>query len=130
MSTTQYAIDNRGAFAELFQAIRKILLSFPQITEIKNAKQTSYRDRHGTIIMMRSRADLFVIAFGKGAKLQEKYPMLEGTGKVVRHLYFKSIEDLDEALLREMIEECIILNIEAHEMKKLRCNQHNQKSKL
>ncbi len=130
MSITQYAIDNRGAFAELLQAIRKILLSFPQITETKNAKQTSYHDRHGTIIMMRSRADLFVVAFGKGAKLQEKYPILEGTGKVVRHLYFKSIENLDETLLREMIEESITLNIEAHEMKKLRCNQRNHKSEL
>ena len=130
MNITQYEIDNRGAFAELFQAIRKILLSFSQINEVKNAKQTSYHDRHGTIIMMRSRGDQFVVAFGKGAKLQEKYPMLEGTGKVVRHLYFRSLEDLDEGLLREMIEESIILNIEAYEMKKLRCNQRNQKSEL
>ena len=127
---TQYAIDNRGAFTELFQAIRNILLSFPEIIEVKNAKQTSYRDTYGMVIMMRSRGDLFVVAFGKGAKLQEKYHMLEGTGKVVRHLYFRSIEDLDEALLREMIEESIILNIEAYEMKKLRCNQRNQKSAL
>ena len=117
----QYDIDNRGEFSELFQAIRKILLSSPQITEIRNAKQTSYRDTHGMIIMMRSRGDLFVVAFGKGAKLQEKYPMLKGTGKVVRHLYFKDIEELDETLLREMIEESLILNIEACEMKKLRC---------
>ena len=127
---TQYTIDNRGAFAELFQAIRKILLSFPHVTEVKNVKQTSYRDAYGMIIMMRSRGDLFVVAFGKGAKLQEKYPILEGTGKVVRHLYFRSIEDLDETLLRKMIEESIILNMEAHEMKKLRCNQRNQKSEL
>ncbi len=127
---TQYAIDNRGAFTELFQAIRKILLSFPEIIEVKNAKQTSYCDTHGMIIMMRSRGNLFVVAFGKGAKLQEKYPMLEGAGKVVRHLYFRSMEDLNEALLRKMIEESIILNIEAYEMKKLRCNQRNQKSAL
>jgi hypothetical protein len=80
--------------------------------------------------MMRSRGDLFVVAFGKGAKLQEKYPMLKGTGKVVRHLYFKDIEELDETLLREMIEESLILNIEAYEMKKLRCNQRNRKSEL
>jgi hypothetical protein len=126
----QYDIDNRGVFSELFQAIRKILLSSPQITEIQNAKQTSYRDAYGMIIMMRSRGDLFVLAFGKGAKLQEKYPMLKGTGKVVRHLYFKDIEELDETLLREMIEESLILNIEAYEMKKLRCNQRNRKSEL
>jgi len=127
---SQYELDNRGEFAELFQAIRKILLSSPQITEVKNAKQTSYRDAYGMIIMMRSRGDLFVVAFGKGAKLQEKYPMLEGTGKVVRHLYFRSIDDLDEILLHEMIEESVILNIEAYEMRKLRCNQRNQKIEL
>ena len=127
---SQYELDNRGEFAELFQTIRKILLSSPQITEVKNAKQTSYRDAYGMIIMMRSRGDLFVVAFGKGAKLQEKYPMLEGTGKVVRHLYFRSIDDLEETLLREMIEESVILNIEAYEMRKLRCNQRNQKIEL
>jgi len=105
---TQYDIDNRSEFSELLQAIRNILLSYPDITEIRNAKQTSYHDSYG--------------AFGKGAKLQEQYPMLVGSGKIVRHLYLKNLAQLDEPLLRELIEESLILNMEAYEMKLLRAS--------
>ena len=118
----QYDIDMHGEFAETFKALRKILLSYPQIKELKNAKQTSYSDEYGVIVMMRTKGNTFVVAFGKGYKLQEKYPMLKGDGKIVRHLYFKTISDVNEQLLREMIEESFILGIEAYEMKLLRCN--------
>lgn len=116
----QYDKELIGQYADLFKAVRKILLSYPQIKELKNAKQTSYSDQYGVIVMMRSRCDVFVVAFGKGVKLQEKYAMLEGSGKIVRHLYYRSIDDLDEILLRELIEESLILGLEAFEMKQLR----------
>jgi hypothetical protein len=116
----QYDIDSRGEFSDFFESIRKILLSCPQLKEVKNAKQTSYADEYGMVVMIRSRNDRFVVAFAKGSKLQEKYPILEGTGKIVRHLYYKGINDLDEALLREMIEESFVLNMEAFEMKQLK----------
>jgi hypothetical protein len=48
--------------------------------------------------------------------------MLQGTGKIVRHLYFKELEEVNEALLREMIEESFILGMEDYELKKMRCN--------
>ena len=118
----QYNIDSRGEFAEIFKAIRRILLSYPQIKERKNEKQTSYHDLYGVIVMMRTKGDTFVVAFGKGHKLQEQYPILEGDGKIVRHLYFKSADTVDEVLFRGMIDESFILGMEAYEMKKLRCN--------
>jgi len=116
----QYNIDTHGKFADIFKKIRAILLSYPQIKELKNAKQTSYSDEYGVIIMMRTKGNVFIVAFGKGAKLQEKYPMLQGEGKIVRHLYFKTLADVDEALLRELIEESFIIGMEGYEMKLLR----------
>jgi hypothetical protein len=118
----QYDIDIKGEFAGIFKTIRKILLSYPQIKEIKNDKQTSYSDTYGVVAMLRGRRDIFVVAFGKGAKLQERYPMLKGSGKTVRHLYFNTLDEVDEKLLCEMIEESLILNMEAHERKILRGN--------
>ena len=118
----QYDVDINGEFAEIFKTIRKILLSYPNITEQKNAKQTSYRDEYSMVVMMRTRKDTFVVAFGKGAKLQKRFPMLQSSGKIVRHLYFKSIDEVDETLLKEIIEESFILNMEAFEMRKLRCS--------
>jgi len=126
----QYELDVKGEFADIFKAIRKILLSYPQIKELKNAKQTSYRDEYGVIVMMRTKGDVLVVAFGKGAKLQEKYPLLEGTGKIVRHLYFKMLDDIDVKLLREMIEESMILGMEAYEMKMLRKEGRGEKSNI
>jgi len=116
----QYDIDTKGEFADIFKKIRTILLSYPQIKELKNAKQTSYSDEYGVIVMMRTKGNSFVVAFGKGSKLQEKYPILEGEGKIVRHLYFKTLADVDEDLLHEMIEESFIVGMETHEMKLLR----------
>ena len=116
----QYNLDMRGRHADIFKALRKILLSYRQIKEVKNEKQTSYSDAYGVIVMMRSKGDTFVVAFGKGVKLQKKFPQLQGTGKTVRHLYFKQSNEVDEALLCEMIEEAMVLNIEAYEMKLLR----------
>ena len=118
----QYDLDIKGEFSDIFNAIRKILLSYPQMKELKNAKQTSYSDEFGVIVMMRNRGDVFVVAFGKGYKLQEQYPMLEGEGKIVRHLYFKHVNEVDEKLLREMIEESFILGMEAFEMKEMKQN--------
>ena len=116
----QYNLDIKGEFSDIFKAIQKILLSYPQMTEVKNAKQTSYADEYGMVVMMRTRANVFVVAFGKGSKLQEKFPQLEGSGKIVRHLYFTDIAELDEKLIRDMIEESFILGMEAFEIKVLR----------
>ncbi len=123
----QYDIDPKSKHAEHFKAIRKILLSYPEIQEVKNAKQTSYGDRYGVIVMLRTKGDVLVAAFGKGAKLQERYPQLQGTGKVVRHLYFGADDEIDEALLREMIEESIVLNMETYEMKRLKSLRYSGK---
>jgi len=118
----QYDLDIKGEFSDIFKTIRKILLSYPQIKELKNAKQTSYSDKYGVVIMMRTKGGSLVTAFGKGWKLQEQYPMLIGSGKIVRHLYFKTLADVDEVLLREMIEESLIIGMECHEMKRLKCS--------
>ncbi len=124
----QYDQDMRGAFAEIFQRIRTILLSYSQITEIKNAKQTSYRDAYGVVIMMRTREERLVVAFGRGAELQVHYPMLQGSGKIVRHLYYRNIDEVDEGLLRAMIEESFVLGMEAEERKRLRSSWKKQLS--
>ena len=45
---------------------------------------------------------------------------IQGNGKIVRHIYFQTIVDIDEQMIREIIEETLILNMEAHELKLLR----------
>ena len=116
----QYELDTKSDFADIFKVMRKILLSYPQIKETKNAKQTSYSDEYGVIVMMRTKGNFFVVAFGKGSKLEKKYPELKGNGKIVRHIYFKVTDDVNENIIREMIEESFVLGMEAYEMKMLK----------
>lgn len=120
LAVLQYDIDMQGEHRVHFKDIRKILLSYKQMKELKNAKQTSYRNAYGVVVMMRGKGDVLVLAFGKGSKLQEKYPILQGSGKIVRHLYVKASDVLDEVLLREMIEESVIVGMEESEMKVLK----------
>jgi len=119
----QYDIDLKSQHAKNFKTIQKILLSYDEIKELKNAKQTSYHDSYGVVVMMRTKGDVLVVAFGKGYKLQDKFTQLEGNGKIVRHLYFKDNECVDEELLRVMIEESLLLNIEVFEMRELKKRQ-------
>ena len=118
----QYDIDCKSKHAKNFKTIRNILLSYKVVTEVKNAKQTSYRDNYSMVVMIRTKGDVLVVAFGKGNHLQEKYPQLKGNGKIVRHLYVKEDDVVDVGVLREMIEESMVLNMEAYEMRLMRCN--------
>lgn len=116
----QFDIDMQGIHAEIFRKTRKIILGYEGMIEIRNGKQTSYRDAYSMIVMLRGRGKEFILSFGNGVKLQELYPTLKGNGKIVRHLAFSSIHDLDEVMLRGLIEESLILNMERYEMKELR----------
>jgi hypothetical protein len=116
----QFDIDKKGQHAEIFLKLREIVMDFKGIREKKNAKQTAYYDRYSAICFLRGNEEKFTLSLAKGALLQEQYPFLQGEGKVARHIYYHDIKDIDEALLREIIKETMILNMEQHEIKRLR----------
>ena len=47
------------------------------------------------------------LKFFRGAELRDRWNILEGTGKGVRHLKFRSTEDVDEVKLRELIDQAL-----------------------
>ena len=115
----QFDIDMRGEYQDIFKALRELMLSYPQISELKNAKQTSYSDEFGVVIMLRGSKNGFVLSFARGAKLATKFPQLTGDGKVVRQLVIKNKSNLDLKLVKELLEESFILGIEHHALKEL-----------
>lgn len=117
----QYEKDIRSRFAINFLKIRDIILGFDDIREQKNAKQTAYYSPYSSICFLRANEKRLTMAFAQGYKLQEKYPFLQGDGKIVRHLYFDTDSVIDEVLISEMIEESFILTLEAYEFRKLKC---------
>jgi hypothetical protein len=125
----QFDIDKKGQHAEIFLKLQEIVLSFKGVREQKNAKQTAYYDRYSAICFLRGNDEKFTLSLAKGALLQENYPFLQGDGKVARHIYYHDISEVDEAIVREIIQETMILNMEEYEMKKLRCNSKHKKTK-
>ena len=118
----KYEHDMNSEFKEIFKKLEKILLSFPNIKVKMNEHQTSYYDEYKTIVMLRNSNDkqYFVSSWGNGIKLEEKFQDFSGDGKIVRHMHFKTIKDVDERLIRTIIEESMILNIEYYELQKLK----------
>ena len=117
----QYDIDINGKYSDIFIKLRNIILNYEGIYEIKNVKQTTYHDTYGrAVCMLRGRREHFILAFAQGYKLQEKYPFLKGYGKIVRHLYYKDLHEIDELILREIFTESLLLNLEAVELKKFK----------
>ena len=103
-----------------FHKLQKILNSYKELSKSANKNQLTYKDKYGAVVMLRVREEGIVVAFGRGAKLQKKFPMLQGNGTVVRHLVFQTINKDDEKLLGDMIDESLILGIERAEMKRMR----------
>jgi len=116
----QFDIDSSGEFADIFLMIRGILLTFPEIREQKNAKQTAYYDAYSAVCFLRSDKEKLTLALAKGAALLPKFPFLKGEGKIVRHLYFKKSNKVDREQIVSIIRETLMLNLEASELKKLR----------
>jgi hypothetical protein len=118
----QYDRDLNGEFKEIFSKLREILLSYDEMSEKRNAKQTAYYDSYSAVGFLRPHNDgkRYCLSLAKGGKLQKTYPFLEGDGKIAKHLYFCCVREIDEVLIRAIIEETMVLNMEAYELKKLK----------
>ena len=117
----QFDKDMNGKFSELFIHLREVILSFDKLSEVKNAKQTSYRDGYGRVIcILRTDSEKTTLVLAQGAKLQSRYPLLKGAGKIVRHLYFDKTDQIDDDLIKEIIAESLIVSMESMELKRLR----------
>jgi len=126
----QYDKDMNGEFANIFKKLESIILSFPNIKVLKNAKQTSYSDEYKTIVMLRARTycnSCFVSSWANGVKLQNKYPKLIGDGKIVRQLEFTNISQINDNDIKNMIKESMILNMEDYELKQLKIQKGKKK---
>ena len=125
----QYDLDTRSEQAELFICLRTIILSFDTIKEVKNAKQTSYKDSYSTVCMLRVRKGVVRLSFANGAKMQELFSELLGTAKIVRYLEFHTVDDVQKERIEAIIQESLLINMEKYELQKLRCNSHKGTSK-
>ncbi len=116
----QYDLDIRSEHAVLFLHLRSVILSFEQIKEKKNPKQTSYYDSYSTVCMLRVRKGKVRLSFANGARMHEQFKELLGDSRIIRFVEFSSIEDVDVETIKAMIKESLILNLEKYELRMLK----------
>ena len=116
----QFDLDIHSPQAELFNYLRSIILSFDHVYEVQNAKQTSYKDSYSTVCMMRVRQNKVRISFANGATMSEQFPSLRGCAKIVRYVEFSTIKEIDVPVLKEMLSESLLLNMEKFERASLK----------
>jgi hypothetical protein len=105
----QFDIDMKSKYKELFISARKLLSEKYGLKEIKKDRITTYSDANGGICHMRTMKHGIDIGFLKGVRMEDKYGLLSGTGKVMRVL---SMDALDADCVKYYIDQAIKINAE------------------
>ena len=87
----QFEIDVKSAHKILFLEVREFLLSFDGIIETKKERITTYSNKNGGVCHMRTMPHGIDIGFLKGARMEDQFDLLTGSGKVMRVLPLTSI---------------------------------------
>ena len=90
--TDKYIEKLNNPQKEIFQSLRKIILTkFPGIKEGMKWGVPAFGEDAFYIVALRNHVNL---GFNYGAELPDPYNLLEGTGKLFRHIKIKSVEQL------------------------------------
>ncbi|MDV2684685.1 DUF1801 domain-containing protein [Alkalihalophilus lindianensis] len=86
-----------------------IFKSSPEIIEEVKWSKPSY-DQNGLVCYLAPAKKHVNLGFYQGSDLTDKEAVLQGTGKQMRHIQVKKIEDIKPDLFISMIQEAIELN--------------------
>jgi len=103
----QFDIDMKSEHKMLFNSARKVLLEDYSLKETKKDRITTYSDDIGGICHMRTMKHGIDIGFLKGARMEDEYGVLTGSGKVMRVL---PITELDVAQVQYYVDQAIFIN--------------------
>ncbi len=105
----QFNKDIKSEHKELFLEARKLLLGTKGIVEIKKDRITTYSDSEAGICHMRTMKYGIDIGFLKGARMEDKYGLLTGNGKVMRVVPLKK---MNKAAIKYYLKQALALNRE------------------
>lgn len=92
---------------EIVKALRSIILSVdPSLNESLKWKQPVY-SKKGDICYIFPTGGHVNLGFYKAIELKDPKKLLEGTGKKLRHIKVKSLEDIDKEYFWELVSDAI-----------------------
>ncbi len=103
----QFDIDLKSEHEVIFHLARKILLEDYNLKETRKDRITTYSDDFGGICHMRTMKYGIDIGFLKGARMEDKYGLLSGSGNVMRVL---PIRELNVTQVQYYVDQAILIN--------------------
>jgi len=95
----------------LAQALRAFVRrQVPGVTESINPWGVPTFDYHGDLAYFMVHAAHVTFGFQRGAALKDPQRLLEGTGKSMRHVKIRTLEDLERPGMRELVKAAARLN--------------------
>jgi hypothetical protein len=92
-------------FRPIVAIIRDLMKEYsPDIRETISYGIPSYRAARIIAVISPTKKDI-TLAFSRGAKFEDKYGLLKGTGKVSKHVKFKSATEVNKTVLRYYIKQ-------------------------
>ena len=99
------------------EAVRSAMRDMaPKIEEFVGYSMPMWRGRGHLAFMSSMKGDV-KLGFVAGLKLEDRYKLLKGKGKVTRHLIFKTVDDVKPTVLRYYIRQAVKIDAVAGKAK-------------
>jgi hypothetical protein len=113
----RYEEDIKSPHKKLFFYARDLILSLDnEMVEKKRKCITSYFLYGSCLCTLKTTKSGLYLTIGQGAKIvdrnKNKYEILKGDGKIVRHMRYESIKSIDELEFTSILKEGIIIIFE------------------
>jgi hypothetical protein len=107
----EYLREKNLGLQEAANQLRAIVKkSLPKAKEAINPWHVPIFELHGPICYYMAGKNHITLGFIRGTSLPDPEGLLEGTGKNLRHVKIKSVDDLNRKGLRELIKSAAALN--------------------
>jgi len=81
----------------------------PAVTELISYGIPAYRRKRIIAVISPTKKDI-TFSFSRGAQMEDRHDLLRGEGKSSKHIKLKSLDELDETVVRYYIDQAIALD--------------------
>ncbi|QXJ20819.1 DUF1801 domain-containing protein [Actinomadura graeca] len=97
-------------YAGILDVLRTLMVAHaPGAVECLTCGSPAWRGEGILAVVSQSKSHL-TFAFERGAEFRDAHGLLEGAGRSTRHIKIRDIDDIDEAALRDYIEQAVALD--------------------
>jgi hypothetical protein len=113
-SVADYIKKHKSPLREIVSELRKLVMSSsPGVSEDIKWGRPWY-SKNGYLCYISTAKAHVTFGFSNGARLNDPRGLLEGTGKGMRHVKLRSLDDIDRSLFRGWLKEAVRLNNAGH----------------